>query len=256
MRKYLLASACVLAGGLATSSALAEGIAATGQGTFGNILGFPSWSANGALDVPLDWEGLSLDGTVGDRGADSLHLFDAGGSLVWSDPQFRIAGSALYNRLNGSGRSTDTTQLGGGGEWYFTDQITAAVRGGANVGALHGGYIGGTGKFYVTPDVAIDGFVDYSDLAHHFAGVLNETDYGAHAEWLPMEDIPIALEGNYTHVHVAGSGLGFSGTGDTDTWWVGVKLYLNESGATTLVDRQRTGTLDTIQPVQHFLGSN
>jgi hypothetical protein len=254
MRKYLLASACVLAGGLFATAALAEGISATGQGTFGNILGFPSWSANGSLDAPIGWEGLSVEGNIGDRGFDSLHQFNVGGSLVWSDPQFRLAGSANYNRFNSNG-SVDTTQLGAGGEWYFTDQITASVNGGANVGAIHGGYIGGVGKFYLTPDIAIDGFVEYSDLAKHLAGVANETDYGAHAEWLPLEDIPVSLTGNYTHVHLAGSGIGVSGSADTDTWWLGLKLYLNGS-ATTLVDRQRTGTLDTIQPVQHFIGTN
>ena len=32
-----------------------------------------------------------------------------------------------------------------------------------------------------------------------------------------------------------------------------LNIYLNENGATTLVDRQRTGTLDTLQPSLHDL---
>ena len=253
MRKYLLASACVLAGGLFATSALADGIAATGQGTFGNIAGTPSWSVNGSLNFPLGWEGLSVEGNIGDRGAGPLHLFDGGGSLVWSDPQFRLAGSVRYNRLTGLGASADTTEIGAGGEWYFSDQLTASVLGGANTGLLHGGYIGGGAKFYVMPDLAIDGFVAYNDLAHSGFGALNETDYGAHAEWLPWEEIPVSLNANYTHVHEAGAAFS---SADTDTWWVGLKLYLNESPATTLVDRQRTGTLDMIEPKFHLVGTN
>src|SRR5215472_1301765 len=135
MRKYLLASACVLACGF-SAPALAQGptgVAFTGEGTFGNIAGFPSWSVDGALNVPLDWEGLSAEADAGERGADSLHLFNGAGSLVWSDPQFRLAGLANYTRASSHGLSVDTTQLGAGGEWYFTDQITAAINGGANV---------------------------------------------------------------------------------------------------------------------------
>lgn len=249
MRKYLVASACVLAGGLFASPAFADGVAATAQGTFGNILGFPSWSIDGSVSAPIGWEGLSVEGNLGDRGFDSVHIFDGGGDLIWSDPNFRVAGSVKYNRLTALGSSTDVTQFGAAGQYFFGDMITASVQGGANTGGLHGGYVGGNLKWYFMPDVALDGFVNYNDLNHSGGFSAHETDYGAHAEWLPWETMPISLNANYTHVHLSAFGSG----GDTDTWWVGLKLYLNDSPATTLVDRQRTGTLDTLQPNFNFV---
>jgi hypothetical protein len=242
MKKLLLASACALA--CAGTPALAEGVAATAQGTFGNVAGFPTWSADGAVSVPLGWDDLSVEGDLGDRGVDGAHIFDGGGSLVWSQPEFRVAGSVLYNRLTGFGGGVDETQYGAGGQWFFGEAFTASVLGGGISGSASGGYVGGNLKWYFDPDIALDGFVNYTSLSG-----AHETDFGAHAEWLPMEDIPISVMANYTHTNL--SGFGFSG--NTDIWWAGLKLYLNDSPATTMEDRQRTGTLDTIAPGLHFV---
>jgi hypothetical protein len=243
MRNVLLASVCALA--CAGTPALAQGVAATAQGTFGNIAGAASWSVDGAVSVPLDWNGLSVEGNLGDRGASFLHVFDGGGSVVWSGMDVRLAASVLYNRLSGFGGSANETQFGGGGEWYVLPSLTASVIGGGIAGTQSGGYVGGTLKWYFDPDIALDGFVHYTSVAS-----AHETDFGAHAEWLPMEDLPISVGATYTHINLSGGGFG---TGNTDTWWVGLKLYLNDSPATTLTDRQRTGTLDTIAPGLHFI---
>ena len=250
MKKLLLASTCALACAAVAVPALADGIAATGQGTYGNIAGHTTWTADGSVNLPLDWySGLSVEGNVGDRGFSSIHVFDAGGSVIWTDPDFRLAGSVLYNDLTSGGSSIDATQFGAGAEWYFNPWLTASARGGAIAGKVHGGYFGGTVKWYVMPDLAVDGFIDYTDLAHKAPGavLVNETNYGAHVEWLPMEDIPVTVGANYTRVHLA------PGSTDTDTWFLAIKFYFNDSPATTLVDRQRTGTLDTISPTFHFL---
>jgi hypothetical protein len=243
MKKFLLASVCALACAAGTP-ALAQGVAFTADGSFGNVLGFPSWSFDGALSVPLDWNGLSVEGDIGDRGFDGVHVFDAGGSLVWSGMDVRLAASVLYNRLTAFGGSGDETQFGAGGEWFIDPSWTASVMGGGMTGSSSGGYVGGTLKWYFFPDAALDGFVHYTSLSG-----AHETDFGAHAEWLPDEELPVSVGANYTHVNLSG----FGGGGNTDTWLVALKLYLNDSPATTLVDRQRTGTLDTIQPGFHFI---
>jgi hypothetical protein len=246
MKNLLLASTCALACAVIAPPAFAEGIAFTGQGSFGNIAGFPTWSGEGSLNVPLDWySGLSVEGNLGDRGFDSEHTFDGGGSVIWTDPDFRLAGSVLYNRLSAGGSSIDETQYGGGAEWFFSPWLTASAQGGGISGQFSGGYVGGHLKGYIMPDMAVDGFVNYTSLS----GV-HETDYGAHAEWLPMEDLPVSVGATYDHINISGSGFG---SGNTDAWFATVKLYLNDSPATTLVDRQRTGTLDTISPAFNFI---
>ena len=241
MKNLLLASVCALA--CATvAPAFADGIAATGEGTYGNLAGHTTWSADGSLYVPLDWmNGLGVQGDLGDRGVGPVHVFDGGGSLIWTDPQFRLAGSVIYNRLSLFGGTIDETQYGGGGEFYFSPWLTASAQGGGITGTASGGYVGGHLKGYVMPDFAVDGFVNYTSLS---GGHI--TDYGAHAEWLPMEDLPVSIGGTFDHFDV-------SGGGSADTWMINLKLYLNDSPATTLVDRQRTGTLDTITPRFNFL---
>ncbi|MBV9331395.1 MAG: hypothetical protein JOZ55_07565 [Alphaproteobacteria bacterium] len=91
------------------------------------------------------------------------------------------------------------------------------------------------------PDLSVAGVVNnisISDMGVNF----HETDYGAKAEWLVMEDFPVSVTGSYEHANV--TVFGFSGS--TDIWTVGLKLNLNSSGPVTLVEHNRTGTLDTI----------
>jgi hypothetical protein len=63
------------------------------------------------------------------------------------------------------------------------------------------------------------------------------------------EEFPLSVTAGYEHSQVNLFGL----SGSTDWWMVGLKFYVNEVGVAPLVDRNRTGTLDTIGPVQlHF----
>ena len=202
MKKLLLASACALACAAVSAPARADGLAGTAQGTFGNIAGAASWSVDGAVSVPLDWNGLSVEGNLGDRGASFLHVFDGGGSVVWSGMDVRLAASVLYNRLSGFGGSADETQFGGGGEWYVlppptatASWVAASVAGKAADMwvALSNGTLTRISRWRTVYDTSISS--------------ANETDFGAHAEWLPMEDLPISVGATYTHINLSAGAL-------------------------------------------------
>lgn len=242
MRKYVLASACALA--LASPAFAQTGISFDALGTYGNIAGFPSWSAGGEVNVPLDLDGLSVDGTVGDTGVGPLHIFNGGGSLMWSDGDFRLAGAVDYNRISKT-KAINESQIGAAGQWFATPWLTATVGGGGIVGDNGGGgYVSGNLKGYVCPDVALDGFASYENISD-----ARLTDFGVHAEYLPFEQVPVSIGATYDHIYGSGDHRRSEGT---DSWWVGLKLYLNDSPASSLEDRQRTGTLDTMQPSLHF----
>jgi hypothetical protein len=243
MKRYLLASACALA--LASPAYAQNGISFDTLGTFGNVIGFPSWSLGAEVNVPLGADGFSIDASGGATGISNAHTYNVGGSLMWSGEDFRLAGSVNYNDLTGAKQSFSETQIGGAGQWFANRWLTATLGGGAFAGASSGGYVNGDLKGYVCPDAALDGFVDYQS----FTGGGHLTDYGLHAEYLPFEHMPISIGATYDHIE-AGTAKGKSG--GTDTWWIGLKLYLNDNDASTLEDRQRTGTLDTMQPALHF----
>src|ERR1700722_238527 len=99
MKKYLLASGCLVVTGVMASPSFADGVAFTADGSFGNIAGTPLWSAGAGADIPLGWNGLSVDGGIADTGIGDLHVFDGGGSLVWRGGDFLLAGTVYYNQL-------------------------------------------------------------------------------------------------------------------------------------------------------------
>jgi len=249
----LLASACSLACALVASHALAAGIAFTGDGNFGNIAGKPYWSGDAALTVPIDSEHFSVELNVGDRGADSVHDFDAGGSFVWTDPDFRIAATAVYNQIIALPQpfhiNVSETQLGIGGEFYATPWLTLSAHGGGIDGKAGGGYVGGEIKAYVLPDASIGGRILYASVSNS-GFTVHDTDYGAVAEWLLGEDYPEAIPTSFTaaYDHIDLSAFGVHAR--TDAWTVGIKVYLDSEGSAPLVVRNRTGTLDTIGPIQ------
>ena len=248
MKNGLLIAASVLALAAAAPASAEVPWAGSVNGDFGNIAGAPYWDIGGSVQIPLDWNDLSLQLTGGGAGASVLHAYDGGGSLVWNSPDFRLAGTAIYNSINVAGFSASETQLGGGGEWYAMPWLTLSAQGGGILGKASGGYVGGTAKGYIFPDLSVAGFVDYTSLSRMGFNA-NVTGYGARAEWLPWESIPVGVTGGYTRLQFSG------GAGSTDAWTVGLKLHLNEAGEIPLVQHDRTGTLDTIGgPITSSIG--
>jgi hypothetical protein len=239
MKKLLLASSCALALGAMSTSAYAQGWAASADGGYANASccggSLDGFTINGAMMFPLSWSSLGVELNGGDHGLGPFHDFDAGGSLIWSGPDFRLAGTAVYNRFGTHGADVSETQLGGGLEWYFNPWLTGSAQGGGIVGDNSGGYVGGTLKGYLMPDLSLSGNILYTSIAGG-----HETDYGVKAEWLVLPTtLPLSVYGGYTRADLSG-GPNF------DVFTVGLKLYLDGMGPAPLVERNRTGTLDTI----------
>lgn len=250
MKNALLLGVAALALAIVSPASAQPGWAGSVNGEFGNIAGAPYWNFDGAVQIPLDWNDLTVQVNGGAAGASVLHAYDGGGSLIWNAPDFRLAGTVIYNQINVAGLSLSETQLGVGGEWYPMPWLTLSAQGGGILGKADGGYVGGTAKGYIFPDLSVAGFVNYASLSK-FGINFTETDFGAKAEWLPWESIPVGVTGDYTRVRLAAGGGSFS----TDLWTVGLKLHLNEAGEIPLVQHDRTGTLDTIGgPISSSIG--
>jgi len=239
----LLGAACAVAfSALVATPASAGGIAATVGGSYANVdLGIGNvdvWGGNGALN------GMFSDnwGAEGDlsyhniSGAGGTDIWSFGGNVFWRGMDTRIAGSVMYHDISGS----NATNYGVGAEWFASDNFTVAVKGGGISGSgADGGYVGGDVKWYVMPNLALDGRVDYADQG---GSITTET---LQAEWLFSEDLPVAVYGGYQHVDVSG--------GNGNVWFVGLRLYVNGDGGGTLVNRQRTGTLGYIAQSPIFI---
>jgi hypothetical protein len=258
MRRLLLSSACLFAlSALTASPASAAAITVDGaydNYDFTNGLGrMDGYDVNGAVNLSLPWSNLSVEFDIGDDGIGGSHTLDVGGGIVWTDPDFRLAGTVIYNRGSAPGfANLDETTIGAGGEWYFSDLVTVGAHGGAIAGNFAGGFASGAVKVYVMPDLSVEGSATFSDWKVTGFKVVSETDFGAKGEYLVSEDFPLTVQAGYTHVQVSGFGIPFFDA-RANVFSVGLKLYLDSSSASgTLIQRNRTGTLDTIGPIHPF----
>ncbi|HVZ91121.1 MAG TPA: hypothetical protein VG843_05675 [Rhizomicrobium sp.] len=252
MRKHLLLSTAVVALCATLSGAALADVAATLSGSYAsdtNGGGDNLWSANGSLTGHVDdnW-GLEVTGgyhNTSDSGG-NLDIWNAGGSVFWSGVQGRLAGTVNYYSTSQSGIGYHVTTYGGGGEWYSAPNLTVAVKGGGDTasasgfgfsGSDTGAYVGGMLEWYLVPDLALSGMVDYVDQSG--VHVTSET---AKLEWLFSETMPVSVYGGYQHADASSGAFGVSG----DIFFVGLKFYVNGDGPTALVDRQRNGSLGYI----------
>lgn len=241
----LLAGVCVMAFGVLASTAASAGVSGTVAGSYANIDVGPGsadvWGASGAVNGLLgdNW-GLEGDASYHNiSGAGGTDIWSVGGSAFWRGMDARIAGTVMYHDVSGG----NATNYGVGAEWFASDNFTVAVKGGGISGSgSSGGYVGGDLKWYAMPNLALDGRVDYVDDG----GPASTTTETLQAEWLFSQDTPVSLYAGYQHVDVGGFG------GNGNVWFVGVKLYANESGG-SLVDRQRNGTLGYIAQSPIFI---
>jgi hypothetical protein len=216
-------------------------VSANVSGSYANFSngGGDVWNVDGALSDTFSsqWGG-EVSGGYHNSAGDSGGNF--GGALFWFDPSFRVAASGNYLSLGGA----HISNYGVGGEWFASSQFTVALRGGgisANSGTS-GGYVGGDVKFYFTPNIAVNGGVDYVD----FSG-LSLTSEDVKAEWLISQSFPVSIFGGYSHIDA-------NGGGNEDAFFVGIKIYTNDPAGGALVDRQRGGNLGYIDGMP-YLGS-
>jgi hypothetical protein len=222
------------------------GFSATVQGDYSNISAGSgggsanSWggAASGAFDL---WSGLKLQVDGGYQGINvscgsNIDDWNVNGALFWQSGWGRLGATGGYNGFSGIGNINITT-YGGFAEWYAAPMFTVGVKGGgasANSGGFGSGsadYVGGEAVFYAMPNLALNANIDYFSAGHSE----NITNYGGTVEWLVSEHVPVSVYGGYTYSDISGSSTHLS------TWTVGLKFYLNGNGASTLVDRQRTG---------------
>jgi len=187
-----------------------------------------SWGLNAQIDGGYH----TLSAT---NGGPSLDNWDANGTLFWLGSEGRVGASFGYNGLSTTGIDGHIVNYGGFAEWYAAPSITVGIKGGA-VDASNGGgsgdYVGGEIAWYAMPDVNVNATVDYLSF-----GGGHLTNYSGQAEWLFSETTPVSIFGGYTRTEATG---GFG----ANIWLAGLKLYTNGNGSSTLIDRQRTGTVD------------
>jgi len=258
MTRLLLSSACLFAlSALTAAPALANAI--TVDGAYDNYdftNGLPradGFDVNASANLSLPWSNLSAEFVLGDDGVGGQHTFDVGGGVVWTDPDFRLAGTVTYNRGSAAGFiNLDETTISGGGEWYFSDSVTVGAQAGVIAGRFAGGFASGAVKVYVMPDLSVGGFATFSEWKPSGFKVVNETDFGAKGEFLISEDFPLTIQAGYTHEQVSGFGFPLFNA-RANVFSVGVRVYLDSSSApVTLIQHNRTGTLDTIGPIHPF----
>jgi len=252
LRTTILGATCVVAVAALSGPAFADfgsNFSGTLQGQYSNISpgggggSANAWGGAGSGAFDLGWSGLKLQVDGGYQGVNfsSVNVDDwnVDGAFFWQGAMGRIGGTVGYNGFSGSGAgSFNITNYGGFAEWYAGHMFTLGVKGGgasASGGGASGtaDYVGGEAVFYVMPDLALNANIDY--FSDPSGGGGNITSYGGTAEWLVSEHLPVSVYGGYTYTDLS------SGGGHLSTWLVGLKFYLNGNGASTLVDRQRTG---------------
>jgi hypothetical protein len=238
LKTTILGAACAIALGSFVSPAFA--VNGTIAGSYAHIsAGGGSanvWGADGALEGMFsdDW-GAEADGTYHNI-SNTGDFWTLGANAFWQGSDARVAATYQYHSISGANFNT----YGAGAEWFAGPSFTLAAHGGGLSGSgASGGYVGGDIAWYAMPDLAINGSVDYLSI-----GSVNSTTESISGEWLFSEATPVSVYAGYQHSDFGGA--------NTNAWFVGVKLYANE-GASTLVDRQRSGTLGYIAESPLFI---
>lgn len=182
---------------------------------------------NTHAELDAGYHHLSGNGSDVDR-------WNTAGSLYWAPGAGRLGATVGYHDFSGNGFG-DVTNYGGFAEWWANERFTLAAKAGGFNGNhdSDGYYSGGAVTGYLQPDVALTAAVDYTHMDHF----TNETDFTASGEWLVSEEVPVSIYGGYTHSDLS------DGAGHMNVVFVGLRIYTDGDGNTTLVDRQRNGTL-------------
>jgi hypothetical protein len=245
MKKVLLASAGALALCAAFASAASAQVSGTVAGNYANVTnsgGGDIWGVDGSLAGMFgsNW-GAEAAGGYHDESGGGGSIWNIGGSVFWQGMKGRIAATYQYHDITGANFSS----YGVGGEFYAAPNFTVAAHGGGESGSgTSGGYAGAMLQWYAMPNLSIDGSVDYLQVGSG-ADITSET---IKAEWLISNNTPVSIYGGYQHVDL-GAGPG----SDANVVFVGVKLYMNGSGGSSLVDRQRNGAPGYITQSPLFL---
>lgn len=163
--------------------------------------------------------------------------WNIGGSAYWRGTFGRAGAIVNYNDVNLSVLgSAHTTNYGAFGEYFANDNFTFGIKSGGFSGDFNGGYVGVQVTGYVFADFAVSGAINYT----HINRIGAETDLGIQGEYLLSEETPFSVFAGYTYSDLSDGG------GHVSTFMVGVRLYYNTDGFSSLMERQRSGTLGAI----------
>jgi hypothetical protein len=246
-----------------------DGFAGTLSGNYGRVtreVGSNSslWQADAQAAYGFGMSNIAVEVDGGYRyvsSDDSEHIRTWGiaGHVFWAPPQGRVGGTV---RLESSTESDVPVSLPGGEfesltfdhalyggffEFNVSDKITLGVFGGEYAiyfpdhrPAFKNAYLGGGGTFYVIPDLALSGVVNYRHIFEDRAAL----EFAAVAEWLVSTSLPISIFAGYQHRSYTGSG-----SFQAQLWSFGLKFYTG-GNSTSLRDKHRNGALDRlVQPV-------
>jgi hypothetical protein len=270
-RTTLLGTACVFATALAAGPAAADQLqgfqgfasAAFGHSGFSDCGGcddlnsgtFGVGMALPLADLPnLNWQ---IDGSYSHQWKHgpsfSQQVWDFGFSPFWAGPQSRFGLDLAYETVTHFGHRTN-----GGAfmEWYWGDAFTISAKGGylSNGGDANGGhghYLAGALTFYGTPDLAISGTVDWQDQVSGFGcvfgppctrGDISEVSFGIDAEFLPLEDLGLAVFGGVLFSNTSQPNFLPGGDFTATTFNIGLRYYTGVA-AGSLENRHRNGQL-------------
>ena len=247
MKQLLLGSVCALAcAALSTMSAQASV-----SGSVSADYNYNAWDSSdysmgevrGAILTDLGYDNLSAQANAQYQyvGSDnSIGTFS--GSLFWTGQESRIAVTVQNEQWEGF----DPWSAGIGAEVFISPEWTLAAHAGAWWQAYSsqysGGYAGAKATYYWNPNLALSGQIDYSSLPDYYYGQANDVEFTARAEYLWCDDL--AVFGGYTYGDV--------GSSPVNAFTIGLKYYVGDNSATTLVDHHRTGEMDypvTFQPI-------
>jgi hypothetical protein len=254
-RMHFMAALCA-----ATASVLSFGAAQAASSTpFNGTISADYGHIGVSHDSSADFYGVGLTGTVplniahakfeGDGSFHNLaahglshNEFKLGGHLFWSLNGIGRAGASvgysasdMHNTaLTGIPGLDHVTNYGAFGQYYVGDKYTLSAKGGGFTGdhSDSGYYVGGQATAYATPDVAVNGAIDYTDVNR----LTGETDYSVTGEWLVSETTPFSIYGGYTYAQYSDASV------DANVWMIGLRFYTDGKGL-SLEQHHRSGTL-------------
>ena len=166
------------------------------------------------------------------NGASRSYQETAGATLIWWEPEWRLGASLGHQHTDRPGSDVNVTNLHGYGVWFPSESVTLSAKAGGFSGTRDGKYAGVAINWYLTEDLALFGAFDGTSFDANF----QESDWTASVQWLPTRQLPVSLALGVTHSQISGR---FDARATAA--FVGVRLFFNRSGETSLRGRERTG---------------
>ncbi len=203
------------------------------------------WSTTGDIVVGLGATGLHAQGNASYGQFDtspgsSVDIWNIAGSLFWRASQGVLGATIGYVDASSADTTIDYVNYGLFGEAYVTDTIWLVGRGGLFDGSgIKGGYYGGGLRIYATPNLALAGRVDVTDIQGAGGNVL---DYSANAEYLMAAVLPLSLYAGYTYTDTPGGGP------NVNSVTPGLRVYFGGYDGESLAEQNRNGAVR--EPIQ------